>query len=141
MITMQDAYGEMAKGTFEVKLLPVAMEEQEAGSLLGRMSIDKTFRGELEGTSKGEMLAARTAVKDSAGYVAIEKVTATLAGRPGTFVLQHSATMAGGKHELSVSVVPDSGTGGLTGLTGKMNIIIENKQHFYEFTYSLPPAK
>ena len=123
---------ETAKGTFEVKLVPIE------GSVIGRMSIDKTFAGDLAGTSVGEMLAMRTAVKESAGYVAMEIVKGTLAGRTGTFVLQHSGTMAGGKQELSVTVVPDSGTEGLTGLAGKMAIIIEAKKHSYEFVYTLP---
>ena len=126
------AQAETAKGTFEVKLQPLE------GAAIGRMSIDKTFAGDLQGTSVGEMLAVRTAVATSAGYVAMEKVTGTLAGKSGTFVLQHSGTMAGGKQELSVTVVPDSGTEGLTGLSGKMAIIIEGKKHSYEFVYSLP---
>ncbi|MFN0102508.1 MAG: DUF3224 domain-containing protein [Bryobacteraceae bacterium] len=125
----------MAKGTFEVKLQPLE------GPVIGRMSIDKTFQGDLVGTSQGEMLAMRTAVKDSAGYVAMEKVSGTLAGRSGTFVLQHSGTMSGGKQELSVTVVPDSGTDGLTGLAGKMAIIIDGKKHSYEFAYTLPAAR
>jgi len=123
---------ETAKGTFEVKMKPLE------SAAIGRMSIDKTFAGDLAGTSVGEMLAVRTAVATSAGYVAMEKVTGTLGGKSGTFVLQHSGTMAGGKQELSVTVVPDSGTEGLTGLSGKMAIIIEGKKHSYEFVYSLP---
>lgn len=123
--------GEVAKGTFEVKLAPME-------GAVSRMSIDKTFTGDLAGTSKGEMLAAMTAVKGSAGYVAIEKLTGTLGGKTGTFVLQHSGTMAAGKQELSVTVVPDSGTEGLTGLAGKMAIIIDGKKHSYEFVYTLP---
>jgi hypothetical protein len=123
--------GETAKGTFAVKLVPVE------GGLVPRMTIDKTFSGDLEGTSAGEMLAAMTEVKGSAGYVAMEKVTGSLRGKKGTFTLQHSGTMAGGKQELSVTVVPDSGTGELVGLAGKMAIVIEGKQHLYEFVYSL----
>jgi hypothetical protein len=123
---------ETAKGTFEVKMKPLE------GAVIGRMSIDKTFAGDLAGTSAGEMLAMRTAVADSAGYVAMEKVMGTLAGKSGPFVLQHSGTMSGGKQELSVTVVPDSGTEGLVGLSGKMAIIIEGKKHSYEFVYSLP---
>ena len=126
---------ESAKGTFDVKLVPLE------GTVIGRMSIDKTFAGDLAATSVGEMLAMRTSVKDSAGYVAMEKVTGTLAGRTGTFVLQHSGTMSGGKQELSVTVVPDSGTEGLTGLSGRMAIIIEGKKHSYEFVYLLPAER
>jgi hypothetical protein len=100
------------------------------------MSIDKQFHGDLEATSKGEMLAAGTAVKGSAGYVAIERVTGTLHGRTGSFVLQHSATMTRNTPELSIAVVPDSGSGELVGLAGKMMITITNGKHFYEFEYT-----
>ncbi len=127
-----------ATGTFEVKVLPqVADEGFEA---VGRMLLDKQFHGDLEATSKGQMLAAGTAVKGSAGYVAMEQVSGTLHGRTGTFVLQHSGTMNRGEPQLSVTVVPDSGTGRLVGLTGKMDIIIEGGKHSYEFEYALNPG-
>ena len=106
--------------------------------MLGRMSIDKTFFGELDATSKGEMLSAMTAVKGSAGYVAIERVTGQLNGHSGSFVLQHSGTMNRGEPQLTVTVVPDSGTEQLTGLSGTMTIKIVDKKHFYEFEYMLP---
>jgi hypothetical protein len=103
------------------------------------MSIDKQFHGELEGTSKGYMLSsAATVVKGSGGYVAMERVTGTLKGRSGSFVLQHSGTMNRGVPQLSVTVVPDSGTGQLTGLAGTMTIKIDAGKHSYEFEYSLP---
>jgi Protein of unknown function (DUF3224) len=105
---------------------------------LGRMSIDKQFHGELDATSKGEMLTGMTPTKGSAGYVAMERVTGTLKGRNGTFILQHSGTMNRGVPTLSVTVVPDSGTGELAGLTGSMNIIITEGKHSYDFTYTLP---
>jgi hypothetical protein len=126
-----------ATGTFEVKLSPQAPEDGAAGSAIGRMLIDKQFHGDLEATSKGQMLAAGTAVQGSAGYVAIEQVSGSLAGRTGTFVLQHSGTMDRGTPQLSVTVVPDSGTGELAGLTGRMNIIIADGKHSYEFDYTL----
>ena len=122
-----------ATGTFEVTLTPQPI----AGELLSRMTIAKQFHGDLEGTSQGEMLAAGTATPGSAGYVAIERVTGTLNGRTGTFALQHSGTMTRGAPELVITVVPDSGTGQLVGLTGKMTIIIEGKKHSYAFDYSL----
>jgi len=125
-----------ASGTFEVKLVP--QDDKSEDSTLGRMTIDKQFHGDLEGTSKGQMLTAGTVEKGSAGYVAIEKVSGTLHGRQGTFVLQHSATMTRGTPQLSITVVPDSGTGQLVGLSGKMNIIIADGKHSYEFDYSLP---
>ncbi len=128
-----------ANGTFEVKLNPQKPDNKEAESAnLGRMSIDKQFQGDLEATSKGEMLSAITDVKGSAGYVAIELVSGTLHGRSGTFVLQHSATMTRGVAQMSVTVVPDSGTGQLVGLAGKMTIKIAEGRHFYEFDYTLP---
>jgi hypothetical protein len=127
-----------ATGTFDVKLHPQPLSDPGADATLGRLSIDKQFHGDLKGSSKGEMLSAGTAVKGSAGYVAIERVTGTLDNRPGSFVLQHSGTMTRGEPALSVTVVPDSGTGQLTGLTGRMAIKIDGGVHSYEFDYTLP---
>ena len=124
-----------ASGEFEVKMAPLATDAP-----VGRMSLDKVFHGDLEGTSKGEMLAAMTAVEGSAGYVAIERVTGTLAGRTGTFLLQHSGIMSRGAPSLVITVVPDSGTGELEGLAGTMNIIIAGGKHSYEFDYTLPAS-
>lgn len=130
-----------ASGTFDVKVAPLAAYDTAPGSPLARMSIDKQFHGDLEATSKGEMLAAGTAVKGSAGYVAVERVSGTLKGRRGSFILQHNATMSRGVPALNIIVVPDSGTDELEGLTGTMQIIIENGKHSYEFDYTLPPAR
>ena len=129
-----------ATGTFEVKLTPQAPDGKFEDATLGRMTIDKQIRGDLEATSKGTMLTAGTDVKGSAGYVAIERVTGTLHGRTGTFVLQHSGTMNRGAFQLSITVVPDSGTGQLLGLTGKFNITIADGKHSYDFEYTLPEA-
>jgi len=127
-----------AIGPFEVKLNPQKPDNQPAeNSKLGRMSIEKTFHGDLEATSLGEMLMVQTDVKGSAGYVALEHVVGTLAGRSGTFVLQHNGIMNRGVPELSVTVVPDSATGELAGLAGKMAIKIEAGKHSYEFDYTL----
>ncbi len=126
-----------AKGEFTVLLTPQSTDEITGASTLARLAIDKTFSGDLIGVSKGEMLSAGTPVKGSAGYVAIERVSGALHGRTGTFVLQHNGTMTRGSPELTVSVVPDSGSGELTGLSGTMRIIIEGKRHFYEFDYAL----
>ena len=126
-----------ATGTFDVKLLPLVNDYAESAGL-GRMSIDKQFHGDLEGSSQGQMLSFMTSVQGSAGYVAMESVTGKLAGRSGSFVLQHSATMDRGAPNLNINVVPDSGTDELTGLTGKLNIIIADGKHSYEFEYSLP---
>ena len=124
-----------ASGTFEVKITP---QPADSGApAVGRMSIDKQFHGDLEATSKGQMLAAVTSVKGSAGYVAIEQVTGSLRGRSGTFVLQHSGTMTRGAPQQIVSVVPDSGTGELVGLTGTMTITIADGKHSYDFEYTL----
>jgi hypothetical protein len=105
------------------------------------MSINKQFHGALEATSKGEMLSVLTEVEGSAGYVAMERVSGTLDGRSGTFVLQHSGTMTRGKPEMTVTVVPDSGTGQLVGVAGKMTVKIVGGQHFYELDYTLPEAR
>jgi hypothetical protein len=127
-----------ASGAFDVKLSPLPTEDKTEGATLGRMGIDKQYHGDLEAKSKGEMLTAGTSVKGSAGYVAIEKVSGTLKGRNGTFALQHSGTMTRGAPQLTITVVPDSGTGQLTGLAGKMTIKIADGKHSYEFEYSLP---
>jgi flagellar basal body rod protein FlgG len=127
-----------ANGTFEVKLTPQQTEAEAPA--VGRMSIDKRFQGDLEATSKGQMLAAVTSVKGSAGYVAIEHVTGSLHGRSGTFTLQHSGTMTRGAPQLTVGVVPDSGTGELAGLAGTMAITIADGKHSYDFEYTLAGA-
>ena len=128
-----------ASGTFDVKMSP---KEMGAGAVVGGMTIDKDFHGDLAGTSKGEMLmASSSSVKNSAGYVAIEKVTGTLDGRSGTFYLQHNGTMNRGAGDLTITVIPDTGTDQLTGLEGRLNIIIApDGKHAYEFDYTLPDA-
>ena len=129
-----------ARGTFDVTLKPLPAYDTAAGARAGRMSIDKVYRGDLDATSVGEMLTAMTAIKNSAGYVAIERVTGTLGGRRGTFALQHSATLDRGAQQLSIAVVPDSGTDDLTGLSGTMTITIAaDGTHAYEFVYTLRP--
>ena len=129
-----------ASGTFDVKVAPQPATDFETPLGLARYSIDKEIHGELEATSKGEMLATNTEVKGSAAYVALEKVTGTLHGRAGSFVLQHSASMTSTSQQMLITVVPDSGTGQLFGLTGKFIIKIVDKKHFYEFDYNLPPV-
>lgn len=124
----------VAKGNFDVQLTPTST----ADAAVGAMSIAKTFHGDLDGTSTGQMLAVRTPVEGSAGYVAMERVTGTLEGHKGSFALQHSGTMAKGTPTLSVSVVPDSGTDQLVGLKGTMDIIISPGRHDYVFRYTLP---
>ncbi len=121
-------------GSFEVNLQPLESSAQDP--LLGRMSIDKTFNGPLAGSSKGEMLSARTAVDSSAGYVAIEKFSGTLEGKKGSFVLQHFGIMSGGNNRLTLEVVPDSGTEELKGISGTMEIKRE-QGHQYVFHYEL----
>jgi hypothetical protein len=126
-----------ASGTFDVKVAPLE-PYNKADVTMGRMSLDKQFHGDLEGTSKGEMLSGATAVKGSGAYVAIERVSGTLNGRSGMFTLQHSGVMTrGGAPQLTVTVVPDSGTGQLTGIAGKMTIKITDGKHYYEFEYTL----
>ncbi len=124
-----------AAGPFDVKLVP----QTDADSAVGRMTIDKVFHGDIEGTSKGMMLALMSPSHPNSGaYVALEKVTATLQGKKGTFALHHVGLMDRGAQSLTVMVVPDSGTDELIGLTGNLKIIIENKKHSYEFDYTLP---
>jgi hypothetical protein len=123
-----------ARGTFDVKLTP---QPGDSATVPGRLTLDKRFHGDLEGTSQGQMLAASTAVEGSAGYVAIERVSGTIEGRSGTFVLQHSGTMDRGAPQLVITVVPDSGTGGLVGLRGRMTITIEGGKHLYDLEYAL----
>jgi hypothetical protein len=124
-------------GPFEVKLSPQAPDDKSGDASIGRMILDKQFHGDLEATSKGQMLAHSTTVKGSAGYVAMERVDGTLRGRRGTFVLQHSGTMTRGEPQLIITVVPDSGTDQLAGLSGKMAINIADGKHSYDFEYSL----
>ena len=125
-----------ATGTFDVKVAPVA-EDKADGSTLGRYSLDKQYHGDLEATAKGEMLTAGSDVKGSGAYVAVERVTGTLKGRKGAFVLVHKGTMGHGSMHLEVSVVPDSGTDQLTGIAGTLNIIIADAKHSYELEYTL----
>jgi uncharacterized protein DUF3224 len=128
-----------ATGPFEVKIDPQPPEEKAGGAAIARMLLDKQFRGDLEATSKGTMLATGTGAKGSSGgYVALEIVTGTLKGRTGTFILQHTGTMTHGTPHLSVTVVPDSGTGQLTGIAGTMNINIADGKHSYDLEYTLP---
>jgi Protein of unknown function (DUF3224) len=128
-------------GSFEVKIEPQNADNAPAReSGLGRMSIDKQFHGDLEATSKGEMLSFMNRDAGSGGYVALERVTGTLGGRSGSFVLEHNATMDHGAPMLNIIVVPGSGTGELAGISGTMKIRIESGKHFYDFDYTLPAA-
>jgi uncharacterized protein DUF3224 len=126
-----------AQGRFDVKMAPLTMADENAGPTLGRMSIDKRFEGDIDATSRGEMLSAVSEVKGSAGYVAIERVTGTLHGRRGTFTLQHTGVMTRGAPMLTITVVPDSGTDELVGLAGTMSITIAGKEHTYDLEYTL----
>ncbi len=127
-----------AEGTFEVDLQPLKAYAQGGGGVtLNRMSIDKNFYGDLEGTSRGEMLSALTDVQGSAGYVAIEQVSGVLQGKFGTFVLQHFGIMDRGQNRLILEVVPESGSGELSSLSGTMTIDQVDGQHYYTFDYSL----
>ncbi|MFN0133359.1 MAG: DUF3224 domain-containing protein [Phycisphaerales bacterium] len=122
-------------GPFDVTLKPQSDDPSVGDPAVGRMSLDKQFHGELEAVSKGQMLGVRTAVKGSAGYVAMERVVGTLAGRTGSFVLQHSSTMTKGVPQQSITVVPDSGTDQLAGLAGSMTIDNADGKHAYNFEY------
>ncbi len=130
-----------ASGSFEVKLTPQASEEGVGDPTVGRMAIAKQFHGGLEAVSRGQMLTAMTDVEGSAGYVAIERVTGTLDGRAGTFALQHTGAMTRGLPQLTITVVPDSGTGELAGLAGTMTIEIIDGKHTYNFEYTLAQGR
>ena len=128
-----------ATGSFDVKVTVQKPDTQVARAAnLSRLTIDKRFHGDLEGISKGEMLALQTETKGSAGYVALERVTAKLKGKSGSFVLQHSATMDRGDSHAEIVVVPDSASGELRGLSGKMVITVAaDGSHSYELDFKL----
>jgi len=130
-----------ATGTFEVKAIPQPPDPAMADSGISRLLLDKQFHGDLEASSKGQMLACGGPPADSGGYVGIERLTGTLAGRSGSFALQHSGTMDPGGVHLSVTVVPGSGTGRLAGIAGSMTILMESGKHSYSFDYTLPAAR
>lgn len=125
-----------AHGTFEVKVTPQPRDEGAAGPF-GRLFLDKQFHGDLKAVSQGQMLAANTGVEGSGAYVALELVSGTLRGKGGTFVLQHKGTLHRGSYEMLVTVVPDSGTGDLSGIAGTMTILIDGSKHSYQFEYTL----
>jgi hypothetical protein len=138
-ITSKEATMSMhAEGTFDVKNAPLAADEATSGTSIGRFGLDKQFHGDLEGASKGEMLGAGNPATGTAGYVAIEQFTGELHGRTGSFALQHLGAMEDNKFDLTVKVVPGSGTGDLSGISGTMAIIIANGKHSYKFDYTLP---
>jgi hypothetical protein len=123
-----------AKGSFEVKLT----QQPSDDPTLGRYMLEKQLHGDLEGTGKGQMLTGMGTVKTSGAYVAIERITGTLDGKSGSFILQHSGTMANGAQQLNITVVPDSGTGQLAGISGRFTINVVEGKHLYDFEYTLP---
>jgi uncharacterized protein DUF3224 len=137
--TMSQTQVQRASGMFDVNLTTIAADDKEDATL-GRLTIEKVFHGDLVATSKGQMLTAGTNVQGSAGYVAIEKVRGTLQGRTGSFVLQHSGIMTRGAGQLTITVVPDSGTEELLGLSGKFDIRIDGGKHSYTFEYTIADA-
>ena len=124
-------------GSFDVKITPQPAVENVGDPAIGRMALDKRFHGGLDATSRGEMLAFRSLVPGSAGYVAMERVVGSLDGRKGSFIFKHDGTMTRGAAHLTLTVVPDSGTDELLGLSGSMAIIITEGKHTYEFNYEL----
>lgn len=127
----------VARGAFDVKIAPIETAHKDLKEI-ARYSLDKVYHGDLEGTGLGEMLAASGSVKGSGTYVAIEIVNGTLAGKKGTFALGHIGTQAHGQQNLSIKVVPDSGTGELAGISGELKIIIApDGKHTYEFEYQI----
>ena len=128
-------------GQFDVRISPEALSATAQSSGLARMSLDKRYHGALDASGVGEMLSARAGVAGSAGYVALERVEGTLDGRHGSFYLQHSGSMTRGAPSLSVTVVPDTGTGQLQGLSGSLAIRIEEGRHYYDFSYDISEAQ
>ena len=128
-------------GTFEVKATPLAAEDNIGDPKIGRLSLEKKFSGGIAGTGRGQMLGYQSDDKTKGGYVAIEQITGTLDGRKGTFALQPHGTMDGDNYLINVYVVPGSGTGELSGISGNFTIKMEKGAHYYDFEYSLPAAK
>jgi len=127
----------VAKGPFDVKMAPVDTAHKDEKAI-ARYALDKVYQGDLEASGAGEMLASMGTVKGSGTYVAMEIVNGTLAGKKGTFALGHIGTQQSGQQNLSINVVPDSGTGELAGISGKMKIIIAaDGKHSYEFEYAI----
>ncbi len=127
-----------AQGTFEVKVAPLPADDAIAATSISRFSLDKVYRGDIEGISAGEMMGAGNVAAGSAGYVAVEQVSGTVHGKHGSFALQHSSTMDQGQFDMNIKVVPGSGTEQLVGIAGVLTIIIDGKQHSYRFDYTLP---
>ncbi len=130
-----------ARGNFEVKMTPEAVQKGDGGITVSRLALDKTYHGDLEATGLGTMVSATTQVKGSAGYIALERVTGVLHGRRGSFVMQHSGTMTRGAPQLAITIVPDSGTGDLAGIAGSCGIVVEDGEHSYELRYTLTDAR
>ena len=129
------------RGTFEVQITPLPADEYADAATMGRMRIDKQFSGEMTGTGKGQMITGMGTVKGSAAYSAIERVSGTLNGRSGTFMLQHTGIMHDGAQELTITVVPTSGTGELTGIAGTFALTVDGKVHRYDLAYTLPESR
>ncbi|MES2759714.1 MAG: DUF3224 domain-containing protein [Pseudomonadota bacterium] len=127
-----------ASGSFDITTTPASPPEHAGRTAIGRMQLDKQYAGDLAATGKGQMLTAVTDTQGSAAYVAIERVTGTLNGKKGSFVIQHTGTMSGGAKQAVIAVVPDSGTEELTGIRGTLTLKLVERKHFYEFDYVLP---
>lgn len=128
----------LARGTFEVSVVPIPGPSEPSIWTPGRMALEKRFQGELVATSQGEMMSVLDP-HGSGGYAALERVQGVLQGRRGSFVLLHHGLMTQRvPGDWSVVVVPGSGTGELEGLSGRMTITITGKAHVYSFEYSLP---
>jgi hypothetical protein len=132
------AMTQRAAGTFEVKMQPLPDDEKVPGVKVVRLAWEKQWQGDLEATSKGEMMATNAGDKGSGAYVAVEQVTGRLQGRAGSFTAVHKGTMEGGAFELQIDVVPGSATGQLTGLSGRIRITIADGKHSYDIDYALP---
>ncbi|HZP03578.1 MAG TPA: DUF3224 domain-containing protein [Terracidiphilus sp.] len=124
-----------AHGTFTVDIRPLTPAPAQG---LSRFSIIKQIHGNLEGTGVGEMFTGGDPKQGAAGYVAMELVTGTLAGKQGSFALQHFATMDASGPKMQIIVVPGSGTSDLKGIAGEFTIHNDQGAHSYDFDYTLP---
>lgn len=138
-MTSTDPSPSVAEGTFSVQMTPVAREGVDEGAVPMHVRLDKTFEGELSGIASGELIGVTPGERGSGAYVAIERFEGVLAGRAGTFHMVHRGVMTRGAPDLLVTIVPNSGTGELSGISGRMHILIEPGIHRYRLEYTIAP--
>ena len=127
-----------AIGSLTVTMTPLNANVYDGCTTTSQMLLEKQYFGDLAGAGTGPMLSAMTDTEGSGAYVAMERLSGTLQGKQGSFVVQHAGTMSGGVDELSIRIVPDSGSGELAGIVGTMAIRTEKGNQYYELHYRLP---